>query len=312
MFGKKQKKSQSFSSARNRQPARASNESFRRNAVVISNSQKEVAARQQSVTQRQIELKKKVARHQKRLRLGVMVVLALVALLGWRMGLSTVSLDSNASTRLSTEQKTLYEATILNSYKSHAIAGQWWLADTDGLQADLLRQFPEIERISFSSNAPLGTSLKADVRFRKAVFSWRDASHTEQLVDKNGVLFSKNLDPSVHTSKLIKIEDQSGVILESGSPVLTASLVELIGSLYSKVPLLYGKDAKASRVIIPTSTREVQIQVAGQPYLLKFSSTRELDQQIGELNSLLAFLKNKNITPSQYIDIRLEHKAFYK
>lgn len=312
MFRKKQKNTQSFSSQRSRQPARASSESFRRNAVVISSSQREVAARQQSVTQRQLDFKKSTHRRQRRFRVALALAAGLFVILAWRMNLSTVSMESNASSRLSSEQKTLYEAAILKSYKSHAIAGQWWLADSTALETKLLRQFPEIERISFSSSAPFGNALNADVRFRKPVFSWKDASNTEQLVDKNGVLFAKNLDPGVNTAKLIKIEDQSGVVLESGSPVLTTQLVQLIGQLHAKLQSLYGKDAKVSRVIIPVSTREVQVQVDGQPYLIKFSSVRDLDQQVGELNSLVAHLKSKNITPTQYIDIRLEHKAFYK
>lgn len=118
--------------------------------------------------------------------------------------------------------------------------------------------------------------------------------------------------PSVPTTKLIRIEDQSGVVLEEGSSVLTSQLVQFVGQVHSKVPQLYGEGTTVSKVIIPRSTREVQIQVANQPYLIKFSSTRNLDEQVGELGQLLVYLKQNNITPSSYIDVRTAHKAFYR
>lgn len=298
---------------RSRRPGSGTlNESFRRNNVVISKSQRELAQRQQSVTQRQLDMKKTAARRRVRHQVIGCIILVLLAALAYRMNIGTVALSSNASSRLSGDQQEVYENTLLKAARSNTILGQSWLLDEEALNRELQKRYPEVERVSVSSSAPFSTSLRTEVRFRQPVFIWQDATQTEQFIDKNGILFAKNLDPTVSTKKLTRIEDQSGVVLDPGSSVLTSRLIQFVGQLHSKVPPLYGAGHTITKVIIPKSTREVQIQVTNQPYLIKLSSTRTLDEEVGELRQLLAFLKEKQVTPTAYIDIRIPHKAFYK
>lgn len=309
MFGKKQPVK---TSARARHPSRTVNESFRRNNVVISTRQKEIAQRQQSVSQRQAEHKKLISKRRRKARVTMVVALVVLISLVQRMNISGVAIASNASSRLNQQQSQIYEESIASKVGGYTLLKQSWLLDTDALADDVIKSNPEIERITFSTSSPLSTTLKADIRFRKAVFTWRDASNTDQFVDSGGVLFAKNLDPSVNVAKLIRIEDQSGTVLETGTSVLTASIIAFIGQMHSKVTTLYGGKVSISRVVIPKSTREVQIQVASTPYLIKFNSTRNLNDQVGELQSLLVHLNTNKIIPATYIDLRVAHKAFYK
>ncbi len=311
MFQKK--KAQSVRpSVRVRRPVESTNETFRRNNVVISRRQKEIANRQKSVTQRQIEKKRADAVHKRKIRIIAGLVAVLVALFVFRSITTSVELVSNASTKLTSSERTEYQNQILAYSKKHTVLGQAWLLDTGALTAEVTKKYPEIQRVSYSSNTPFNSALKADVRFRKPVFTWKDVSGQDQFVDQDGVLFSKNLDPTVNVRTLIAIEDQSGVVLEAGSSVLTTDLVQFVGQLHSKLPAVYGQGAQVERVIIPRSTREVHVQMKGNPYLVKFNSTRNLEEQVGELQALLTFMKAGNVTPSAYIDLRVPHKAFYK
>ncbi|MFO0970758.1 MAG: hypothetical protein U0520_00190 [Candidatus Saccharimonadales bacterium] len=311
MFRKK--KEQSFASVRTRQPKAGIGEVFRRNNVVISRSQREMAARQQSVTQRQQDRKKLLARRIVRNRTLALVGLCLIVALGYRMQITRVQLRSNASTKLTTELADQYQASILRAYHEHTVLGQSWLLDEAGLKSAITKQYPEIQWLEVSQTAPISAALKVDVRFRKPVFVWKDVSNTQQFVDANGVLFSRNLDPSVQINRLTQIEDQSGVALDAGASVLSTQLIQFIGQLHNQIPSVYGGgDVKVSRVIVPRSTREVQVQLSSQAYIVKLSSTRPLPEQVGELGSLLGYLKAKNITPAEYIDLRTPHKAFYK
>ncbi len=307
-----QKKKSVRASARTRQPAGTVSESFRRNNVVISTRQKEIAKRQQSVTQRQAEQKKAATRRRAKTRAVTFIIAAILVAFVFRMKISNVSVESNAASRLQSDAKVKYETDIQTFINENTLLGQSWLLDTDSLSKKMIESHPEIKRVSFNSSAPASSQLRADVRFRRPVFTWRDASSTDQFVDEDGVLFGINLDPSVNAAKLIKIEDQSGVVLDSGTSVLTSTIIAFIGQLHGKLTPLYGPNSSVSRVIIPRSTREVQVQMSGQPYIIKFNSTRNLDQQIGELQALLGFLKVNNATPGTYIDLRVPHKAFYK
>lgn len=296
---------------RARTPSGGLNESFRRNNIVFSKSQREVAEHQQSVSQRQAERRRQSVHRRTRRKLVAALLAVVVMLFAYFSSVSSVSLESNASSRLGAAQSKEYEEAILNAFNSHTLFRQSWLADRQAAAAAVQKQFPEIERISLSSR-PLSPVIQSEIRFRTPVFTWKDASNAPQFVDQHGVLFSKNLDPGKQTADLIAIEDQSGVVLEEGSAVLTQNLIQFVGQLYAKIPQLYGKGASVSRVIIPRSTREVQIQVAGQPYLIKFNTSRDIEEQVGELKALLGFLQANSITPTQYIDLRVAHKAFYK
>ena len=245
MFRKKQP---TRSSARARQPSRTVNESFRRNNVVISSRQKEIAQRQKSVTQRQIEFKKAASRHLVKVRFVFVSVVLLLLGIFYRMNLGSVSVETNASSKLTSAQKLQYESLIYSKIGNFTLSKQSWLLDTAALSKELTTTVPEIERVTFSSSAPLSTVLRADIRFRKPVFTWRDASNTDQFVDSNGVLFAKNLDPTVNTSKLIKIEDQSGTVLAEGTSVLTENVITFIGQLHSQVRPLYGEKATHKHV----------------------------------------------------------------
>lgn len=308
----RKKNNQSFSSVRARQPKATLGESFRRNNVVVSRSQREMAAYRQSVTQRQQDRKKQLARLKARHQALGVIVFVLIAGLLYRQRLTAVEMTSNAGAKLSSPAQQQYQASIMQAYQNQTIASQAWLLDKTGFKAQLLKQYPEIERIEVSSSAPFQSSLKADLRFRKAVFTWKDASNTLQFVDGSGVLFSKNLEPSVSATKLIQIEDQSGAVLDTGTSVLSAQLIQFVGQLHTQLPPLFSANSKVTRVIIPRSTREVQVQMSTQSYLIKFNSTRPLAEQIGELGSLLNYLKVNNIAPSAYLDLRIAHKAFYK
>lgn len=299
-------------SVRSRQPQGSLTETFRRNNVVISRRQKEIAERQKSVTQRQVEKKKLAVAKRRKIKVIAVVVVIALGIFGYKSTVNGVTLTSNASTKLTSSQREMYQNAILKDFRAHTLFGQFWLADTAAVRTEVVKAYPEIKAVSFENSAPFSSTLAASVRFRTPVFTWKDASGVDQFVDQDGVLFAKNLDPSVSPEKLIKIEDQSGVVLAEGSSVLTENLVQFVGLLHSKLPSVYGADSSVERVIIPKSTREVHVQMKGSLYIIKLSSTRTIDEQIGELQTLLAYLKANTINPNSYIDLRVPHKAFYK
>jgi cell division septal protein FtsQ len=294
---------------RNRQPAGRVNETFRRNNVIISRRQSEITARQQSVTQRQLQKKQKESRHRLKLRIVTTVFLIGTVVGLWRMAITTTNVQAQNG-QLSAIESEKYTKTINQVYYSHTLFGQSWLLDGGAFEQAVIAKHPEIATIEPAINTPLSTTLTATITFRKPVFTWKDASKTERYIDNKGMLFSINKDRSVDPKKLIHIEDESGAVLEAGSSVLTATLIQFIGQLHTELPALF--NAPIARVVIPRSTREVQVQMAKTPYLIKFNSQREVGEVVGELKSLVAFLKQDNITPSTYIDMRIANKAYYK
>ncbi len=309
----KRKKQRELRQARStRQPMRQTNSAFRLNNPVISRSQKEMAERQQSVTQRQFERKKAKTRSRQKRRVLIVTALIGLLLLFIRMIITASNITTDDFIHLTDEQKQAYQKSLNEAYQNNSVARQAWLLDKSATTKDFLAEHPEVASAQLTTSNPVRASLEAKLTFRVPVFKWRGASKTEQFVDNHGVLFSLNLDPRVDLSKLINIEDESGTVLDQGTSVLTDRLMQFAGGLHLKLPPLYGPQATIGRVVVPAATREVQAQIAGQPYLIRFSSERDLDEQIGELDKLLNYMRSKNITPSVYIDLRVAGKAFYK
>lgn len=111
---------------------------------------------------------------------------------------------------------------------------------------------------------------------------------------------------------MVHIEDQSGVVLATGTSVLTRPLIAFVGRLPAQVTKVYGSSAKIKQVVIPQSIREVRFRVDKQPYQVKLSTARTLEEQMGELSTVLNHLGKKGSSPSLYIDLRIKNKAFYK
>lgn len=297
---------------RSRQPLSRIDESFRRNSIVVSRGQREVRAHQQTVTQRQHTLKQQQRHQRRRIRIVFIGIVVLLVLFVLRMQISGVGITSDPPFRLTPSQKNHYSQIIEEQVNAHTLLRQSWLLDSQKLSKNVIAEHPEIQSIDFVSHAPFGSTLEAHITFRKAVFVWVDGANVTQFVDKDGVLFTSNLDGSLSVAKLVHIEDQSGVVLRPGASVLTGNLVQFVGKIHTQILAAYGAGSQIQRIIIPRSTREVDVQVAGAPYLVRFSSQRSIEEQVGDLKILLTFLQQQNITPASYIDLRLPHKAFYK
>lgn len=309
-FSKKQKGTR-IQSVRPRQVQPTVDSSFRRNSAFVSKSQREKAAQQQSITERQqLQKKRRAVRRLKRRLLGAILV-GLIVTGGLLYRISSVQIISNASSRLSHTDLAAYQERVRQTAIDHTFLYQVWAVDTHALAVALQDEFPEIHHITFAKKPPLYRELVATIRFRTPVFTWIDAAGVRQYVDSEGILFARNLDPSVQDAALPVIEDQSGVVLSSGDTVLTKEIIAFIGRLHSKLPPLY-EGGKIEKVIIPPATREVQIKMASQPYIIKFSSVRDLEEQASELQLLLQHLEGSGVVPAAVIDMRVPHRAFYK
>lgn len=312
MFGKKKKQSRNgFQSQRT--PQNRLDTSFRRNTVVVSKSQRELKEHQQSVTQRQYDKKKSRQRRAHKIRLITVVAVVFLAVLFIRFQPRSVAIAPAEGYVLPPTAAQQYEPKIAALVREHATAGQIWLLDEPSLAAAIQREYPEISGVITSHRAPLSTEVSVELAFRTPQFVWRDANKQTQFVDSQGILFSANRVRGITPDALVHIEDQSGVVLDAGTSVLTRPLVEFVGAMPAELKGVFpDKKTEIKQVIIPESIREIHVRFDRRPYLVKFSSMRPLPEQVGELRSLAAYLERRGITPRSYVDLRTPLKAYYK
>lgn len=312
MFRKhKNKKNSSFQSKRT--PPERLDSSFRRNTVVVSKSQRELKEHQQSVTQRQYDRRRKIQRRARRIRFITVVAAIGLAALFVRFQVRSVAVVPAEGYLLSQEAAQSYESTITELARQHTTAGQVWLLDVDGFSSAIQREYPEVAGATVSHRAPFSPTLRLELRFRTPQFVWRDANQQVQFVDSQGILFGTNRVRGIDTGRLVHIQDQSGVVLDAGSSVLTRQLVAFVARLPVELKAaLPEKDTRVEQVVIPPSVREIHVRLSHASYLIKLSSTRTLSEQMKELQALINFLDKRGIEPRSYIDLRTPLKAYYK
>jgi len=129
------------------------------------------------------------------------------------------------------------------------------------------------------------------------------------VVDDSGRVLAKISSGSQIPTNIPTVTDQSGLSVSVKSQALPASFVIYIKTVVAE---LSAKQYQVSSMVLPQATSELDVHLAGQPYFVKFN-LEDTDPK-GEAGAFLAVinnLKQQNITPTQYVDVRVPGRAYY-
>ncbi|HSX47213.1 MAG TPA: hypothetical protein VLF63_00420 [Patescibacteria group bacterium] len=163
------------------------------------------------------------------------------------------------------------------------------------------------------------------VKFKINIFSRRptlliDNSQLALLVKNiNDQYFEINLAgqvikevPNGEVNKLIGLPlvlDKSSLNYEVNKQIFPNSDVVFILAIYKEFK---EKGATISSLTLPATSRELDVGLLNTPYFIKFNlDNNDALQQVGTYFALIDHLKSQNITPSKYIDVRLDGRAYY-
>jgi hypothetical protein len=100
------------------------------------------------------------------------------------------------------------------------------------------------------------------------------------------------------------VVDESGLNKVSGATKEYIALIE--GDLAEKGYTLM-RATLASGMM-----RTIYLDVENIPYYFKISTERGAAVEAEDIDRMVRYLKENNITPSEYVDVRVERKAYYK
>lgn len=70
---------------------------------------------------------------------------------------------------------------------------------------------------------------------------------------------------------------------------------------------------RITRITLPTGkSREIYIDLAGRPYYFKTTTNRNSAVVAEDADRMIRYLEGKGITPAEYVDVRIDEKAYYK
>lgn len=246
-------------------------------------------------------------------RFGLLVLL--VALVISAVNILSLSTEVRVMPLVSgTSASFLHDKSQYQAAASQLVASSIWnhnklTIDTAHINQQLLSQFPELSSASITlpllSKRPI---VYLQVTEPILILATRDGSF---VLDGKGkaLLLTGNLSSSVRLS-LPVVTDQSGLRVRLNHQALTTDDVSFIQTVSSQ---LAAKQQTIVSMVLPTASSELDVRVSAQPYAIKFNlQSANAREQVGTFLATQAKLKSQNITPSQYIDVRVNGRAYYK
>jgi len=181
--------------------------------------------------------------------------------------------------------------------------------DTAKLSQELLNQFPELSSVSVTVPLLARRPLVYVQPVQPALIL--AAGNGSFIIDTNGKALAGAASPaSLHQPQLPLLTDQSGLRLQPNHQALPAASV---GFIQTVIAQLAAKQFVVSGMTLPAAASELDAQLAGQPYFVKFNL--ESDNPRGEVGTFLATiaqLRRQNIVPAKYVDVRVDGRAYYQ
>lgn len=115
--------------------------------------------------------------------------------------------------------------------------------------------------------------------------------------------------PEAVTLGLPSVTDNSGGVLKLGAQVLSSDDVSFIVTVARD---LRAKGVNLDEMRLPPAASQLEVTLKGQPYYIKFNLHADTPQrQVGAYLAVAKHLAEQGSTPAQYVDVRVDGRAYY-
>lgn len=210
----------------------------------------------------------------------------------------------------------LHDAATYQSAAGNILGNSIWngnklTINTQNISQELQKRFPELATVSIT--LPL-IAHRPIVYIQPArpvlILTTANGSY---VIGENGVaLLAATQLPSTNKLDLPMVTDQTGLVIKIGQLALTRDNVAFIQMVLAQ---LKASNISVASLSLPPAASELDVHVQGQPYSVKFNMHASLDdakQQAGTFIAVQHKLSSANITPGQYIDVRVDGRAYYQ
>jgi hypothetical protein len=232
------------------------------------------------------------------------VVTVVIAVLGYLLSAYILTIRVRYSQGGGSAQATQYQRAIEQYFGAHPMERFGFSINRRQLATELQASHPELLSVDVDNNW-YGGDVGFVLQFRHPLLVWETGAH-RFYVDNQGAAFEYDH----FGGKYVYVSDQSGISPSaSGGSVASNRFINFLGKLVGAVNS--GGRGVVTDVIIPASTREVDLKLQGRGYPIKTHTDRDPLQQAQDIVNALKWFDDKKITP-QYLDVRVEGKAYFK
>ncbi len=177
--------------------------------------------------------------------------------------------------------------------------------NTDKIQNELLNEIPEATDIAIALPIISRTPV-VYVRIAEPSLLLNTQDKNDFVLDEKGRAISE---VSKDMKELTIVKDSSGLAINLGDQAIPARQIDFInrvGEQFRK------KNYKIEYFELSKNANELLVKLRREKFVIKYNLSGDERLQSGTALATLKYLKQKSIKPSQYIDVRVEERAYYK
>lgn len=244
-------------------------------------------------------------RHRRKLSSVLLGVMTVVVLLGFLVYQSIASVQIKASTAISVDQQ-LYQQKIQAYLNGRPLERFRFSLDTKRLTQYLqLHDCPEIAAVSADMRFVGFGTTELQLTIREPAVAWKTGDNN-LYVDDTGVSFVRNY----YSEPNVKVVDQTGIVTKDNKVLASNRFLGFIGRVIGQMKL---HGYHVNQVDLPLGTsRQIAVHVDGISYPIKLSVDRPVGEQVEDTTRAVQYLAAKGIKPTEYLDVRVSQRAFYR
>lgn len=179
--------------------------------------------------------------------------------------------------------------------------------NTDDRAQEIVAQYPELADAAIS--LPLvGRRPVIQLTPARPILEL-ETNNGAVLLDSNGRAIIRARDAMSSERNVSRVTDETGIPAEVGKIALPREHVAFISEVIKQ---LEDKKISIDSALLPSISNELHIKIAGKPYTGKFNLQGDARQQAGVFLATKQRLENDKSEPSEYIDVRVEDKAYVR
>lgn len=199
----------------------------------------------------------------------------------------------------------VYQAAAGEELKKSIFNRSKLMIDTEAIEERLLKRFPELETAAIT--VPL-TSRRPIINVQpvRPLLLLTSGNRT-YVLDARGraVLEAAKANDEL---ALPGIRDEGGLEVKLGQGVVRARDAAFIAEVHHQLT----EAVEVEAMILPPAANELHIRLKNEAFLVKFNMQGDARLQAGAYLAVREKLAADKIKPLEYVDVRVEEKAFYK
>jgi len=201
-----------------------------------------------------------------------------------------------------------YQAAATKLLQQSVVTRNKLTLDTGDIERSLQEQFSEITSVAVVLPIISRTPV-VYVQVAEPVLLLESGPNKFVIDEQGRALIAAAQVGDLGALNLISVKDAAQLTIQPGSQVLTGHDVRFMKIIRDQ---LADKGLKVLRMELPARAGEVNAYIEGKPYFVKFTTTGEALQQVGAYLALNQHLEGKKVVPKEYVDVRVDERAYYK